>query len=128
MAQSQQDKEQELTRPVTMVMYQGLLDKLDIIEQLVQSHLASHGDDECGCELTMNEHLSVVHHSLPVLQSKPARTGWHSEYEVQPGDTFAKIAKEKLGQSGRHTEIQALNPNVVPNSPVVGSLIRLPKP
>ena len=47
-------------------------------------------------------------------------------YTVQKGDTLTGIAKAKLGDANRWKEIQALNPALVPDALVVGTLIILP--
>jgi peptidoglycan/xylan/chitin deacetylase (PgdA/CDA1 family) len=49
-------------------------------------------------------------------------------YTVQPGDTLGSIARAKLGDARRYTEIAALNPDVLPdpNRVVVGMTIELP--
>ena len=52
----------------------------------------------------------------------------NATYTVQPGDTLGSIARAKLGDARRYTEIVALNPDVLPdpNRVVVGMTIELP--
>jgi peptidoglycan-N-acetylglucosamine deacetylase len=52
----------------------------------------------------------------------------NATYTVQPGDTLGTIARAKLGDARRWTEIATLNPDVLPNPNrvVVGMTIELP--
>jgi LysM repeat protein len=47
-------------------------------------------------------------------------------YKVQSGDTFESIARSKLGDPKRQTEIAKLNPTVKPNRMRVGQDLVLP--
>ncbi|HEX8822781.1 MAG TPA: polysaccharide deacetylase family protein [Archangium sp.] len=56
------------------------------------------------------------------------QTTRNATYTVQPKDTLGSIAKAKLGDARRWSEIAALNPDVLPdpNRVVVGMTIELP--
>jgi len=56
----------------------------------------------------------------PVGESKS------TTYKVQTGDTFESIARSKLGDAKRQTEIAKLNPTVKPNRMRVGQDLVLP--
>lgn len=56
----------------------------------------------------------------PVAEAKP------TTYKVQTGDTFESIARSKLGDPKRQTEIAKLNPTVKPNRMRVGQDLVLP--
>lgn len=56
----------------------------------------------------------------PVGESKA------TTYKVQDGDTFESIARSKLGDAKRQTEIAKLNPTVKPNRMRVGQDLVLP--
>jgi peptidoglycan/xylan/chitin deacetylase (PgdA/CDA1 family) len=58
----------------------------------------------------------------------PSTTRRNATYTVQPGDTLGSIARAKLKDPRRWTEIVALNPDVLPdpNRVVVGMTLELP--
>ncbi len=59
----------------------------------------------------------------PVGAAEPGIIGWLEHYEIQPGDTFAEIARRQdLG----YIELLAANPGVDPWLPAAGQTIVLP--
>lgn len=56
----------------------------------------------------------------------PAGESKATTYKVQTGDTFESIARSKLGDAKRQTEIARLNPTVKPNRMRVGQDLVLP--
>jgi len=62
---------------------------------------------------------------LPVVVEAPP-TPAANEYVVQRGDSFARIARTRLGAESRWQEIAALNPKVDPKSLNVGQKLLLP--
>jgi LysM repeat protein len=49
-----------------------------------------------------------------------------SQYTIQSGDTLGQIAKKLLGNEGRWTEIQRLNPGINPKRLQIGQVINVP--
>lgn len=58
--------------------------------------------------------------------SSPVAEAKSTTYKVQSGDTFESIARSKLGDPKRQTEIAKLNPTVKPNRMRVGQDLVLP--
>lgn len=58
--------------------------------------------------------------------SAPVGDSTATTYKVQTGDTFESIARNKLGDAKRQTEIAKLNPKVQPNRMRVGQELVLP--
>jgi LysM repeat protein len=56
----------------------------------------------------------------PIAEAKPAT------YKVQKGDTFASIAKSKLGKESLWTDLQRVNPDVQPSKLREGQELKLP--
>lgn len=63
----------------------------------------------------------------PAGTMKVVVTPEFTEYTVQPGDTFEKIAKKQLGSVGKASVIARANPFVDPSRLKPGRTIRIPK-
>ena len=69
--------------------------------------------------------------AAPIEQATPpapAPTVVSATYKVQEGDTFARIAKTKLGKESLWTEIQRLNPEIKASALRPGQELKLPTP